>query len=710
MDITPRSQQILRVLLDSRTPVGKQEIAERIGVSKRTVQREFEDMDRVLKPYGLRLRQRKGTGVSLEGTDKALQDLREQLAGNKDIDAGNREARRKRLLFEMLRDRTPHKLFYYSELLGVSEGTVAADMDALCPWLEESRLGIIRRPGYGVILEGQERDYRQAMRRFMEENAGSMESGRTGELSDMEGLRDLGGDDFIDALLNAADRGIYSLLSQDTVRRVDRVLKELEEPRILQLADRAYAGLVIHISIVIERLRQGAALENIPPELGDLEFWDEYETAVRILEAMEREFSLEIPRGELSYVLLHIRGAKVAYSGGDRALRPDLGDERLLEIIDRMIDAYDCGVADSLREDEEFLRGLLIHLRPVLVRLRSGMHIHNPVLEDIRAEYPEVLKASERAAAVLEQETGCRVSIEETGFLAMHFGAAQERLREQSQYTRRVLIGIVCASGFGVARLMMSRLSTSIGDRAILRAYGRGEIDQHVMEGTDFFVSTLNLDSLPVDYIRVAPLIPPGDLELIEGKINDYSHLRRETAVVRTGRKLDEIWMVGREIKGMIRRYRRMETAPNVRFREILQFMAMQVTESLHAAASLREAVEEREKVSSQIMPDLGIALLHCRTGAVREPVFVTCTPRGGGPFTDPFFKGIRTAALLVMPMDRNRALHAEVLGSISGAFITNRFFLDLVKYGTEEAVRTELARELKCFFFDYVDRSTDSR
>ena len=41
MEFTPRIQQILRIMLDSKGPVNKQEIADDIGVSKRTVQREF---------------------------------------------------------------------------------------------------------------------------------------------------------------------------------------------------------------------------------------------------------------------------------------------------------------------------------------------------------------------------------------------------------------------------------------------------------------------------------------------------------------------------------------------------------------------------------------------------------------------------------------------------------------------------------------------
>ncbi len=695
MDYTPRIQQILKILLNSRRPVSKQAIADSLGVSKRTIQREFEYLELCVRPFDLKLENHKGKGVELTGSPENMDRLRESLGSEHYPHAADRDGRRRRLLFELLRDRTPRKLFYYSELLGVSEATAGSDMDALCPWLEESHLGIVRRPGYGVILEGEERDYRDAMRRFIEETAGRSEAYSSGDIT---------GEIFAEALLDAADSGIYSLLESDTVRRVDKVLRAMNEPKIFQLADSAYAGLVIHISIVIERLQQGAALNSVPPEMGNLEFWDDYNLAVRILEAMEKEFEITIPRGELSYVLLHIRGAKMAYTGEEMEFPADMTDDRLLPMIDRMIDVYDRSIADELKEDEEFLRGLLVHLRPVLVRLSTGLRIHNPILEDIRQEYADIFEACRRAAQVITEETGYEVNEAEVGFLAMHFGAAQERVRENKQYTRKVNIGIVCASGFGVARLMMTKLKDRLGDRAILKAYGKGEINKYVISGTDFFVSTMNLDQLPVDYLQVSPLIPPKDLIKIEYKLEDYSHIRRDTTATPFNRRLDDAYFLIREIKSLIRRYRRMETSESLRFRELLQFISMQVTDSLHAAAALRDGIEEREKINSQIFPELGFALLHCRTGAVREPVFVTCTPRGDGPFTDPYFRGIRAAILMAMPVDDDRKMHAEVLGSISGALATNQAFLDKVKHGREDEIRAELARELKCFFFDHLD------
>ena len=67
MKITPRMKQILRVLFRENSPVSVRYLAEQVGVSKRTVQREMESVDSALKGSGIRFLSRTGVGVWLEG-------------------------------------------------------------------------------------------------------------------------------------------------------------------------------------------------------------------------------------------------------------------------------------------------------------------------------------------------------------------------------------------------------------------------------------------------------------------------------------------------------------------------------------------------------------------------------------------------------------------------------------------------------------------
>ncbi len=710
MAVPPRIQQILLLLLGASSCVTEQEIADTIGVSKRTVQRDLDEMEEVLTSNDLKLSRRKNLGLCLEGSEEAKKKLKEALGSVSEPDVSNKEERRKHLLFELLRDRTPRKLYYYSQLLDVSEATIGSDMEALAPWLEQNHLSINKRQGYGVVLTGTEANYREAMRRFIHENM------------DNRLYRLPQGDEALTkVLMNATEGGIYSLLSNDTVNKVFEALQNLEEPKLKSLAENAYIGLIFHIAIAVDRIQKGSTMEEGALPMNHPEAWEDYELAKRILEAIEEEFEIAIPEVELSYILLHIRGAKIGYSGSvDAGEKLSIGGEELLKLVDEMMNAYDTALVYELKCDEEFVRGLVVHLQPVFVRLQNHLNIFNPILEEIKTEYPKEFEKSRHAAEVITKHTGFTVGEEEIGYLTMHFGAAEERIRERHVFRRKVVIGIVCASGFGVARLMMTKLSFQLGERVMLRAYGREEITPYVISTTDFFITTMNMDQEGADYIRVSPLISAADLAHIECKIEDYAHVRRSNvpernvpgSVTPTGieendfsRQLDAANFITREIKGLIRRYRKYEADADFSFAELVYFLAEQVTESAAAAGLVAGEIEERERLNTQIFPELGICLLHCRTKAVRDAMIVTCTPAGREGFRNPYFKGIRAAILMLMPMDGESQMHAEILGHVSSSLVHNHNFVQAILYGEEEQVRTELQRELKTYFYEFLNQ-----
>ena len=281
-----------------------------------------------IRPYGLSLVNHKGKGIVLSGEQQNIEELRSRLRDDSVEEAGIDE-RRRHLLFELLRDREPRKLYYYSQMLGVSETTVAGDMEALGDWFARNHLEVIRRPGYGVILSGSEGDYREAMRRFIHENR----SRRGGKGSNSSALGSAGSsarkrhteEAVTDILLNISGSGIYSLLNNDILARVYDVLVGMDDPGLRQLADNALTGLAIHIAIAIDRVQQGAVVNAGEKVLEDLTSWDGYDLASRILRKMEEEFEITIPGVEISYILLHLRGSKIAYSGtaGDSPSRDD---------------------------------------------------------------------------------------------------------------------------------------------------------------------------------------------------------------------------------------------------------------------------------------------------------------------------------------------------------------------------------------------------
>ncbi len=704
MEFTPRIRDILTVMLAENRPMSKQEIADKIGVSKRTCQREFEYLESDVKEYNLTVKNKKGEGTILEGNEEDLDRLRHDLMESKVVGAEGKDERCKQILFTLLKDRTPKKLYYYSNMLGVSEATAANDMESLRPWLKRYNLELIKRPGYGVTLDGDERDFRAAMRRFISENSlSSLFLDESTALSDA-------------VMSSIHKKSIYSLLKQDTVDRVGRVLKDMNESAFKMLTDNAYMGLMIHIAIAVERIKSGGALQSDNDEsLKKEETGEEALLAERILKRIEEEFAIEMPRTEIAFLMLHLRASKLAFSNEPEERlegEGEISQEELISMIDQMVIAYDRDLAFELRSDEDFLEGLMMHLRPVLVRILNHMDIYNPLLSDIQADYPEVYQKSRRAAAIIEDETGCTVSDEEAGFLAMHFGAAEEKIRESRITNRRVDIGVVCASGFGLAKLMVARIRDHVRSNITLTSYGREEITPYVASKMDFFVSSFDLSDESVDFIRVSPLIQQSDIAKIQAKVNEYAHVRKLSVDADFSDQLEAANFATREIKGILDRYHHYNVAENMTFAELLRFLSMKATSNLSDAGKVMESIERREAIHSQVFPELGISLLHAETDGVEEATVISCTPRKkhegdltAPAFSDPYFKGTTAALLMLMPKDEYKRQHQEILGRVSTGLINDSHFLHSFMTGEEREVKKYLTKNLKQYFYEMLEK-----
>lgn len=130
----------------------------------------------------------------------------------------------------------------------------------------------------------------------------------------------------------------------------------------------------------------------------------------------------------------------------------------MLRIVNEMIDVFDPKDAWLYKQDNEFIQGLLARLQPMVIRLLYHMKINNLVLDTVKQEYNEVYQRCVETSKVLEKHLNREIPEDEISFLAIHFGAAKVRLESQREKLRPVHVGVVCASGIGISRLMSSRL------------------------------------------------------------------------------------------------------------------------------------------------------------------------------------------------------------------------------------------------------------
>lgn len=689
MEMTPRMKQLLLVLLKEQKPISVKYLAEQTGISKRTVQRELEYIEASLKGYRLRFLSKTGVGVWLEGNEDEKHRLYTDISSRDMYDVGKREERRKRLILEILKEKGLRKLFYYSSQFGVSEATISTDLEAVEKWLNKYGLHVNRKPGSGIAIDGSEECYRKAIRAFIHENI------------DTEVLRQSFEQEHDQTYYESVKKSnIGKVLNDDIMKRVMDCIAGIDHAKMLTLTENSYAGLVIHISIAINRILKNEVIESNQSWQEFLSEDEDYQLAAVIVAELEEEFRIEIPKVEVSYICLHIKGAKHEKVPWNGNTGQEMGSREIQQLVNAMIDAYDPQQAYLLKQDEEFMQGLLAHLQPTLVRLTYGMQIQNPVLEDIKNNYPAIYARCGKVAEVLEKRVGKCVPEEEIGFLTVHFGAAMVRLEGKREQIRKVHVGVVCSSGIGVSRLMSSKLEKVFRDRMELTTYGKNDITPYIAGKTDFFVSSIPMDQQQVPVIYVNPLLNEENMEEIRRMTYQYERIpRKQKESDEFSVQLEQINLIAAQINAVIKYMDFFKVDPAITFEELLIAIGEKGSPYSDRQEMIREDLLKREQISTQIFAEFGFALLHTRTKGVIRPGFSICMTKDLGAFLDPYFKGITTVYIMLAPIDDHLQVNNDILGHISGMLIEEYEFTDTVARGDKEEIRDVLSRYLKKYF-----------
>lgn len=528
-----RLKTILQCLVDADGIVTIQDIAEKTDSSRRTIMRDLPAAEDWLRKKGFGLIRKPGSGVMLvEGNGERArlsETLSEQEAGIVNIPRD----RQKLLLVELLREKNPVKLFSYTKRLGVSASTISNDLDKVGDWLQGYDLELVRKTGLGVVIRGDEANFRRAMIALLYENLSEDELLRL--IKDTVPMRreSTVGRNVRNRLLNLIDR--------QSIETIEDIVSRMEKRLSYKLADSAAIGLMVHLALALQRLKNDDQIRIDPILLAELQREPEFGEAWTVVRELSEQFALDMPVDEVGYITMHLKGARVyldttrlssgAADGrtaasavnGTAPAADEARDEAgsgtsaatasIPDMVDAMIRIVEEESGLSLQSDPKLREDLIAHLEPALRRLSFSLDIRNPLLDKLKQLFPEVYDYSRKAAAVLAESLSRDIPESEVGYLTMHFTAAAEKNRLTPKRIRR--IAVACPSGFGSSRLLSVRISKEFPELEIIDVVSIQDLTaQWLVENrVDHVVSTIPLETCAVGCLHVNPLLPQEDRE-----------------------------------------------------------------------------------------------------------------------------------------------------------------------------------------------------
>lgn len=463
-----KEKLILQSLLENKDHyITSKELASQLSCSDRTIRTYLKSlMDWKPDETGWKITAKQGYGYRLELQDKALYRNfieTEFFTEQNSAKTENIEDRYNYILNKLLFEQEKLYCDDLAEELFVSRSTLSADFKKIRQDLAKYDLQIESKANRGVYVKGSERNKRRfIMDYFFRDN-------------------------FFQSLhnyINIEVPGRQISLEELTII----VLDECREGH-LKLSDFVIQNLVIHIALSFKRIAEGFQISKIEDwEQGN--YLAERKIAEKILHRVYLATGLEFPKEEVDYITLHLISKDSCQESQNTKI--DTNQEirkQLLEALEQVehVKAY------QFQHDFQLVEGVVTHLVTLLVRLQNHVVLENPLLKDIQQQYSSVLAMTRELLQAMPIFSKENLSDDEVAYVALHFMAALERLKEKQKFN----ILVICATGYGSAQMLKNRIDNELGNLVhIVDVIGYYELSDERLKNIDFIISSIDLSNL----------------------------------------------------------------------------------------------------------------------------------------------------------------------------------------------------------------------
>ena len=470
--------------------VGSAELARHLGVKKRAMRDRLHRANAALGGSARIVYRRSLSGYALVVDNQ--EEFDSWLARTGELDVFDRlpstPEERSAYLLQDLCSRTGWiTLEELASMLFVSRSTISNDLRSVKDELARFGLSLEKRPRCGIRVVGPEIERRLCLANVA-----------------------------VDTLL--VNEGIPESTVAERLDAIEHTLEQVLEENDFKINPVSHQNLVVHIAVALARIEQGCYVPMDPENIARIEATDEYRVAAEIARAVERAFTVTLPREEIAYIAIHL-ASKQIIEGGSAAAAAASGEAPSSQLVitdeawgiaAEMIDVVWRAFRFDFRTDVELRTNLARHIMPLIVRLRYHMQVENPLLADIKARFPLAWFMAIDAASVLMEAEDVTPSEDEIGYLALSFALAIDR-RQTEAPKKNVLA--VCASGAGSARLLAYRIQREFGEYVgSVTTCDASEFDRADLTGIDYVFTTVPLTrAVTIPVIEVTLFLDADD-------------------------------------------------------------------------------------------------------------------------------------------------------------------------------------------------------
>ena len=479
--LSNKERAILEFLVKNRGDIiTSREAANNLNMSDRTVRNYIKRLQDILLENGAEIIARPGHGYTLKVNHESefntfLENNESNLLKKDQLRLDDSKDRQYHILNKLLFEDAYVLFDDLCDELFVSRSTLSNDFSEIRKFLDPYNLSVVSKVKKGVYIHGDERDKRHFIMDYFFGNNFSI----------------------------SINKYVGNTLFLNNISFEEITIIVLDECREagLKLSDYIIQNLVLHIVLLIKRIKDGFNL-SIGEIDKAIEGKKEIIVAENILKRITLSNNIKFPEDEVYYIALHLM---VKCTSEDVCEIDKFNDKKKVsdELINILV-KIDNDTGYVLKNDHKLINGLMTHFYPLKMRLEHGVTLENPLLNEIKEKYGDILMLTKHYLSNMSILRNYKVSDSEWAYICLHFMAAIERYKDNEKLN----VLVICATGYGSSQMLSIRLKKEFGHHInIVDVIGYYEITNEKLNGIDFIVSSIDLCTVvfnvPVIHVSV---------------------------------------------------------------------------------------------------------------------------------------------------------------------------------------------------------------
>lgn len=477
-----------------------------LKTSCKTLQKDLKIIEKYLNDFNIILDRKPGTGIMIVNARETkwllYNNLNWQERECKKISINERRIEITRNM--LINSNTATSIQKLSDMYYVSKTSIAADLNYIEKWVTKFNLKL-EKSVEGTKIKGSEVDIRKAIASLLVEYPK-----RDNKYENMK--------DIATRIDNHTLNALCELFDKDKIIYINQYLAELERKHNCILNDPYYINLLTHILISLTRGLDGKQIKNhIKKNDYNLKSESSYEEAVNMVNKINEDFNINLGESEIYYLYQYFVSSGLVKNTKKNT-------EEVLDELNCMAKNFTKKITNCIEEimqidifnDETIMDNLLLHIRPMLNRLNYDIEISNPLMDDIKKEYPEILEICKAASLMVSYDLKQKpIPIDEIGYLTLYYQTAVERLSMK----KRIIV--VCQSGFGTSQLLTIRIKKLFPQLEVISAISVSMLEKQNLDDINFIISTVPIDIKKKPYILVSVFLNDQDIKNIAERLTD---------------------------------------------------------------------------------------------------------------------------------------------------------------------------------------------